>query len=860
MQFVSRQLDRWPIALVCVFVLAAAVLLPNLGTFGLWEPQERQLADRVAPRSEVEAKAKAKAQVPPPPPVGAKDSCQRIPPPEPVARSLTNRAMVFGRDHVSDTDAGRRLPLALLGLLTVLAAAGIVMRLVGPRAGIAAGLVLLSMPLLVLQSRQLTSEIGIAASGALTLYGFVSLGASRGRTWVVAVDTVVSVASLIAGLALGFLAGGALLGLLVPVGAFALAHGLGVSALRDATRAVRTGAVVVAGYVRPRVRAGRTLTPVEHLFSLSVLAIGLILVTDGVLFVFLVRRFDTGTGYAVIATGTPLAIYGALTLARAGLFTTVGHVKALVATLATAGIAALLIHEVFSLIEPQPWVVPPQRAAFGKAIVPSGCWSPLLGALWRPDDDLRYSFDSTFEQIAYGTFPWGIIGPIAIAALLGSTDAGHRRLGALSLAWAAGAWIAAEVFQRKVGFTIYGGFPALAMAIGAWIDSVLRERYQRRSPIDHAPAPQTALVGLFMLLAAINFGKDLISFPERLSSLLVGSDQIPYPKASVALFAPTKYTVFSLGAALASSFALAWIVWRDDPKRVTMRSVARRATAATLGLTALVAAFWSFGWLPALATNLSSKAMFDTYQELRKPGDQLVILGDMGDAPAAYAPDANPETVTSREQLVSAIGRPNRVFAIAPQTELCQLHREIGGKPYYVIDDRNTRSLLLSNRVDGTTDKNPLRTAILHAEPKQIQKRPKAPIVFDNKIELLGWDIPARVGRGDKFTVRMYYKIRQPVGGNWRVLFHFDGALRFNGDHEPIKGRCQTSTWQPGDYIVDTHTVTAGAGAFTPGPYDVWTGFFTGSNPNWKNMTISEAPADQRDTTDRVKITTIMLD
>jgi hypothetical protein len=739
------------------------------------------------------------------------------------------------------------------------------------------------MPLLVLQSRQLTSEIGIAASSALTLYGFVALGASRGRSLVlVALDTVVALASLVGGLALGFLAGGALLGLLVPIGAFAIAYGLGISALRNATRAVGTGAVVVAGLVRPRVRAGRTLTRVEHVFSWSVLAIGLALVTAGVLFVFLVRRFESGTAYALIAAGAPLAIYGALTLARSGLFATVDHVKALVATLATASIAALLTHEVFSLIEPQPWVVPAQRAAFGKAIVPSGCWSPLLGALWRPDDDLRYSFDSTFEQIAYGTFPWGIIGPIAIAALLGSTDAGHRRLGALSLAWAAGAWIAAEVFQRKVGFTIYGGFPALAMAIGAWVDNVLaqrartavpdqppesqtlreriRDRYQRRWPIDMAPAPQTALVGLFMLLAAINFGKDLVSFPERLSSLLVGGDQIPYPKASEALFAPTKYTVFSLGSAVATAFALAWIVWRDDPKRVTMRNVARRATAATFGFTALVAAFWSFGWLPALATNLSSKTMFDTYQSLRKPGDQLVILGDMGDAPAAYAPDATPESVTSRDQLVAAIGRPNRVFAIAPQTELCQLHREIGGKPYFVVDDRNTRSLLLSNRIDGTTDKNPLRTAILHAEPKQISKRPKAPIVFDNKIELLGWDIPARVSRGDKFTVRMYYKIRQAVGGNWRVMFHFDGALRFNGDHEPIKGRCQTSTWQPGDYIVDTHTVTAGAGAFTPGPYEVWTGFFTGTNPNWKNMPVSEAPADQRDTVDRVKITTILLD
>jgi len=102
--------------------------------------------------------------------------------------------------------------------------------------------------------------------------------------------------------------------------------------------------------------------------------------------------------------------------------------------------------------------------------------------------------------------------------------------------------------------------------------------------------------------------------------------------------------------------------------------------------------------------------------------------------------------------------------------------------------------------------------------------------------------------------------VLQPVGGNWKVLFHFDGPLRFNGDHPPINNVCATSTWQPGDYIVDTYTVIAGGGTFSKGPYEVWTGFFTGANPNWKNMPISEAPGDIRDQTDRVKITTIDLD
>jgi hypothetical protein len=132
--------------------------------------------------------------------------------------------------------------------------------------------------------------------------------------------------------------------------------------------------------------------------------------------------------------------------------------------------------------------------------------------------------------------------------------------------------------------------------------------------------------------------------------------------------------------------------------------------------------------------------------------------------------------------------------------------------------------------------------------------------VWDRRLELIGWDIPARVKRGKKFTVTMYYKVTQAVGGKWKSLMHFDGALRFNGDHWPINDRCPTGTWQPGDYIVDTFTVTAGGGTFPGGRYDLWVGFFTGTAPNWKNMTVSEAPSDMRDTADRVKITSIVLE
>ena len=813
MQFLARGLTRWWFALPVVAVLGLAILIPGLGSFGLWEPQERTLADRVAPRIGTE-KPEAAAPVANAGPSG--ETCLRSPPKDALARSLPPRAMVLGRDHMSDSDAGRRMPFALLAVLLALATAGIVMRTIGARAGVIAGVILLSMPLCVLQARQLTNEIGTAAAGALAIYGLLALqsleevlfGALVPRALLrtepvvqiipASLEAIVGALALAAGLVLGFISGGALLGIAVPVGAFAAAGALGVPTILDLGRAGYNAGFAIAARVRPRWAIGRR--PLAY------------------------RRGD--------------------------------NAPALLATALAAIAVTAIVYQVFSLHEPQPGLIPPQRALFGHAIVANNCWSPALGGVWRADDDLRYIFDSTFEQIAYGTFPWGILAPIAFAALLASPDPKQRKLGGITLAWASASWIASELFQRKVGFSLYAGFPAFAAAIGGWIEGLLTTRPEDEP--DRGRRGMRLLLGVFVAIAVLDLGKDLESFTEKLSSILIGGDAIAYPTASRLMFLPTRLWVLAIGmlVALALALALVFAGSRTGWQRMTARIAPVVAAAATI----VLGAFWAFGWQPALASNLSSKALFDTIESLRKPGDAVVIMGDLGDAPHDYAPRLKPETMASREVLVAALARPARVFAIAPATELCQLHHEIGGKPYFVIDDRNVKSTLLSNKIDGTTDKNPLGKMILRTEPPKITTKPKAKIVFDNRVQLLGWDIPAHVHTGEKFEVRMYYKILQPVGGAWQILFHFTGPTYFNGDHQPIDNKCPTSTWQPGDFIVDTHTVQASGGGYARGAYEVWTGFFTGSNPNFKNMTVSEAPGDMRDKDDRVKITTITLD
>jgi len=777
------------------------MLLGGLGSYGLWEPSERQLADKLDQPSHPEAF-----------PPHAADGCLKQAPKDADARSLETRAIELGKD-ISDSDGGRRLPFALLGLLTVLATAGIAMRTVGPRAGVITALVLLAMPLLALQSRQIDSEIGTATGAALSIYGLVALRRA-GELWhalplglarprrspiIAIVDATVGVLALAAGIAIGFLDGGALLGVAAPLGAFAAAGALGIPTVADSVRGVHNAIVSAAARLRPRWAIGRSLWPY--------------------------RREDNW--------------------------------PALLATLLAAIAIAALVYQMFALRDPQPGLVPPQREVLGHAIVAPGCWSPALGGMWRSEDDVRVIYDSAFEQIAYGTFPWGLLAPLAFVSLL-ALEGRRRAVGVLALAWASAAWLATELFARKVGFAVYAGFPAIALALGAWLDGLL----DRETP--KLAKGGALLVGAFTVLATIDVAKDLQSFTERLTSLQVGGGSIAYPTESHLLFVPTRLWLLVLGAIFAFGFAVALaFATGETPRR---KLAARIGALATAAVTVVFAAFWSYGWLPALSTNLSSKTMFETVRELAKPGDQLVIMGDLGGAPHDYLPTMKPETAPGRPQIVAALQRPNRVFAIVPESnELCSLFHEMGGKPYYVIDDRNVHSYLMSNKLDGTTDKNPLRTMMLRTEPPHIAHRPKGRVVWDNKIELLGWDIPSTVSRGSRFDVTMYYKILAPPGGAYTTLFHFDAPYgrAFNGDHVPLDNKCATSTWQAGDYVVDTYEVTAGYTTTPKGPVDVWTGFFTGSTGNYKNMPLSEAPSAMRDPnpeTPRLKITTIVLD
>lgn len=771
---------------VAIVLLGALVLLPGIGRPGLWEPQEMAVAD--------EAAARADGTFRPPAAVSA---CSTEPDPS-GPRTLTPRAAAWGLRHVSSSDAGLRIPMVLIGLLGALGVFGLGLRLGSTRAGLVSAIVFMSFPLWSLQARMLTGELAGPVGATLVAYGLCVIAAPRrdAPVWL-AVDLLVAALAILLGARLAYQGSGALVGLLPPLVAVAIAGGFAAPALG------RWLAAAWAAIDRKRERAP--------------------------------------------AGGEPLDGW------RTG--------AVILATVATAAVAVWIAHQVFTLAPRTPGT----REVADHSILTSDCWSSAVGGLWRKDDNLGSTYDSLFEQAGFGMFPWSVLAVIALGTLASGLGGPRRRFaGAMLFAWAAAGWVCAAVFQRKIGTVVFPGFPACAIGIGLFVD----EMYDRRASALTDPAPYRdaawTLCGLAVLASVIVLAKDLQAFPERMTSFLIGTDQIKYPAQARLLGVHTRTWILVLGVLAALPFALDLLMWRPPRKpgepatffeSTGLPRIAHHGATAALVATIFLSLFWTHGWHRSLSRNLSSKHIFSVYRDLRKPGDTLGIMGSMGNSPRYYAA-GKWDTLDSREALIAYLKRPTRVFAMAPAGELCAIHKsKADGLNYFVIDDSNTQTLLLSNQLGDQKDRNPIATSILRERPKDVGT-PISGVVYDDAIEIIGVKLPATVGRGDKFEVTMTYHVLKPVGGAWRVFAHFDGSQRFNGDHDPIRGRCATNYWQPGDYIVDRFTASAGDVSFAKGSYDMWVGFFTGSNPNWRNMPVS---AGAKDNNNRVKVGSIRL-
>ncbi len=755
-----RREALWPLFVV---LLAAAVLLPGLGSFGLWEPQEIAVADRARARVEPATDEASIGRL-------AKGSGDY---------ALTERAAAAGMRHLGTSELAARLPLALLGLIAIAATFFLARRLASPRAGLFAALVLLSMPIFVLQSRQLLSAIGAITGTVLLTVGLVGLAWPHQRLSARPLLRLLDIILIIVGAALSFDAAGLLLGIAPVLGAVGLASLAALLHSNDAARPQRR----------------------------------------------------------------QLGVAAALTL---------------LASIAALAVVAFIVYD---FVEP----VPGTRQLGGYSFIPTEVPSATVGGIWRAADNADATFDSLFEQLAYGLYPWSALAPIALARLgLGPREGRRVWAGYIIFGWVLLAWAAATVLTRKVGPVLFPAVGAVAVAVGVWLDDLLTARECAAASADddaqsrhgYGTALRLPLVGLFVALAALVLGKDLQAFPDRLVSIHVVGSTISYPGG-----AALRAAVLAFGVLFGGGMFLGlWRWYRRPPHGLRfgrqLRWASRYGVHAAVAVGVGFAVFVAHVWTPRLSRKLSSRHLMRVYSELARPGDALGVMGQLGGG-IEYYTGGNYEKLRSRAELVELLQRPERVFALVPTSELCPIHAASKASfDYHVLDDSHAQFLLLSNQLrDGEQARNPLAEAIARTRPADI----KTPldIDYDGKIRLIGVNMPSTVDRGERFEVTLFYQVLANVPGTWKVFVHFDGpGIRFQGDHEPIRGMCGTGAWQPGDFIVDTFEVEAGDLTHPKTTYQVWTGFFRGGGGNWTNMKVVSGQADNDN---RARLGTITL-
>jgi RNA polymerase sigma factor (sigma-70 family) len=123
--------------------------------------------------------------------------------------------------------------------------------------------------------------------------------------------------------------------------------------------------------------------------------------------------------------------------------------------------------------------------------------------------------------------------------------------------------------------------------------------------------------------------------------------------------------------------------------------------------------------------------------------------------------------------------------------------------------------------------------------------KPTSPLVWDDRIELIGWDMPSTIRAGESVEVSLVFRVRAPILHSWRVFAHFDSSTaghRQNADHDPVGEACGTTTWRPGDVLVDRFSTTL---SFAE-PYTLKIGFFRPSDGDgpWLNLAGPAAGSD----------------
>jgi len=135
------------------------------------------------------------------------------------------------------------------------------------------------------------------------------------------------------------------------------------------------------------------------------------------------------------------------------------------------------------------------------------------------------------------------------------------------------------------------------------------------------------------------------------------------------------------------------------------------------------------------------------------------------------------------------------------------------------------------------TDVELVRYAVLGEPPAEPSRL--IDVRFGEHVTLAGYALSTDAAdqellRGDVLGVTLFWQTDAPLERRYKVtvqLLYPDGTLAAQHDSEPANGRAITTTWQPGQMVVDNHGVVVDRAA-PPGVYTLIVAVYDLDPPN----------------------------
>jgi len=161
--------------------------------------------------------------------------------------------------------------------------------------------------------------------------------------------------------------------------------------------------------------------------------------------------------------------------------------------------------------------------------------------------------------------------------------------------------------------------------------------------------------------------------------------------------------------------------------------------------------------------------------------------------------------------------------------------------------------LLLASSAESSS--NPLNSVLSSKSPTLAHS---SSAVFDDSLELLGWEIRTAAGKqvevllpGEDYSFRSAFRVRRRISVEWTSFLHIEkDRQRINADHEPVAGLYPMKLWLAGDVLIDEHPFRLPPN-WSPGTCRLLAGFFVGG----ERIQVTEGHA--RD--NRVELGTVVI-